>query len=122
MTRNTQLILDIINTSYEHPTTEKIYLKLKEQSSKAVLATVYNNLAKLYEQGLIRKISVEGQPDRYDNITRHDHLVCKCCGGLTDIVLDDLTSQLRNQIDDEFLSYDLKINYICPTCRNNGNK
>ncbi len=122
MTKNTQLILDIINSSDDHPTAEKIYMKLKEQSSKAVLATVYNNLSKLHEQGLIRKISVEGQPDRYDNTVRHDHLVCKNCGSLTDIKLNDLTPQLMEQIEGEFLSYDLKINYICPICRKNGKK
>lgn len=122
MTKYAQSILNIINTSCDHPTAEKIYLKLKEQSSKVVLATVYNNLAKLYEHGFIRKISVEGYPDRYDNITRHDHLVCNKCGELADITLNDLTSQLCEQINDEFLYYDLKINYICPMCRKNGNQ
>ena len=76
MTAYSSLILDIINSSEEHLTAEQIYLKLKETSSKIVLATVYNNLNTLYENELIQKVVIEGSPDRYDkNIIRHDHLV-----------------------------------------------
>ena len=116
MTKNGKYILEIINDSEDHLTAEQIFLRLKEKNEKAVLATVYNNLASLYEQGMIRKVSVEGQPDRYDRIKRHDHLVCRKCGKLSDITLEDLSEKLQAQIDVPILSYDLKINYICPEC------
>ena len=124
MTKNGKYILEIINDSEDHLTAEQIFLRLKEKNEKAVLATVYNNLASLYEQGMIRKVSVEGQPDRYDRIKRHDHLVCRKCGKLSDITLEDLSEKLQAQIDVPILSYDLKINYICPEClkkENGGN-
>ena len=122
MTKYAQQILDIINASSDHLTAEKIYLRLKASNSKVVLATVYNNLNLLYEQDLIRKVSVEGYPDRYDKIIKHDHLVCKKCGALSDIRLTDLTAQLQAQIPEEIISYDLKINYICPSCRSKTEK
>ncbi|GLC83354.1 Fur family transcriptional regulator [Lacrimispora brassicae] len=118
MTTYSTLILNIINSSDDHLTAEQIYLKLKETSSKIVLATVYNNLNTLYENNLIRKVVIEGSPDRYDkNIIRHDHLVCKQCGRLSDIVLKDLTVNLEEEIGEEIFSYDLKVSYICPSCR-----
>lgn len=117
MNKNAQVILDIINASTEHLTAEQIYRKLIADSSKMVLATVYNNLTQLCAQGLIRRVSTEGYPDRYDKIVRHDHLVCRKCGKLKDIFLKDLTEQLQLQIDEELLSYDLKISYICQECR-----
>lgn len=117
MTTNAKQILTIINTSDEHLTAEQIYLKMKATSAKTVLATVYNNLKTLHENELIRKVSVEGYPDRYDKVVRHDHLVCKKCGHLTDIILDDLTLKLKKDITEEILSYDLKISYICSACR-----
>lgn len=80
MTKYAQQILDIINTSSDHLTAEQIYLRLKASISKVVLATVYNNLNLLYEQDKIRKVSVEGYPDRYDKTVKHDHLVCKNAG------------------------------------------
>ena len=122
MTKNGKYILEIINDSEDHLTAEQIFLRLKEKNEKAVLATVYNNLASLYEQGRIRKVSVEGQPDRYDRIKRHDHLVCRKCGKLSDITLEDLSEKLQAQIDVPILSYDLKINYICPECLKKENE
>ena len=59
------------------------------------LATVYNNLNKLWGLKLIRKVSVPGSPDRYDRVARHDHLVCRGCGKLTDICFSDLTPALQ---------------------------
>lgn len=116
MTKNAANILEIINNSECHLTPEQIYLRLKDKNQTVAQATVYNNLSSLYHQGLIRKISVEGYPDRYDRATRHDHLVCRKCGKLSDIVLEDLTASLEKQIDVPILSYDLKINYICDAC------
>ena len=116
MTKNAAYILDIINDSDNHLTAEQIFLSLKERNRTVAQATVYNNLSYLYKEGLIRKISVEGYPDRYDKILRHDHLVCRKCGRLADRLLEDLTEKLQSQLGIQMLSYDLKINYICEEC------
>lgn len=116
MTKNAEYILEIINSSNSHLTAEQIYLRLKKKNKTVVQATVYNNLSALYQKGLIRKISVEGYPDRYDRTLRHEYLVCRKCGKLSDIVLEDLTAVLQKQVDIPMLSYDLKINYICDEC------
>lgn len=122
MTQNANLILNMIQSSDEHLTAEQIYLRLKKNSSKMVLATVYNNLNMLLAQGLVRKVSVEGYPDRYDRIKRHDHLICKRCGRLSDITLEDLTDKLQGQIDADIISYDLKVSYLCPDCQKAENR
>lgn len=110
-------ILNIINTSAQHMTAEQVFLALKQTYPSVVLATVYNNLNRLYQQGRIRKISVEGYPDRYDKTVRHDHLICRCCGKLSDIFLSDITAQLEQQMGCAIDGYDLKIQYLCPQCR-----
>ena len=71
----------------------------------------------MWEAGLIRKISVENMPDRYDRAVRHDHLVCQRCGRLEDISFDDLTAPLSEMVGRDFLYYDLKVYYLCPSCR-----
>lgn len=116
MNKNAQNILETINASTDHPTAEQVYLRLQEQGMKVSMATVYNNLASLYANGLIRKVAVAGFPDRYDNITRHDHLVCKECGKLADVVLEDFTQAIQHDAGVQILSYDLNITYICPEC------
>lgn len=117
MNKNAQIIFDAINESHEHPTAEQVYLQLQNAGTKMSMATVYNNLNSLHKQGLIRKISLSGFPDRYDNTTRHDHLVCKQCGNLKDVTLDDLTKTIQKKIGFEIEGYDLEILYTCPTCK-----
>lgn len=117
MTKYEKDIFAIINTSRDHLTVEQIFQKLREIHPQVVLATVYNNLNRLLEEELIRKVSVEGMPDRYDRMKKHDHLVCRRCGKLSDITLEDLTASLKKQLGDDVLYYDLKVYYVCPACR-----
>ena len=117
MNRNADLILEMIVGSSEHMTAEEIHAALRNGGHRMAPATVYNNLARLHSEGRIRKVCVEGQPDRYDKTTRHDHLVCLRCGKLTDICFRDLTQLLQSQTDEALLSYDLQVHYICPACR-----
>lgn len=122
MTKYEKEIFAMINTSREHMTVEQIFQKLKEIHPNVVLATVYNNLNRLLGAEMIRKVSIEGMPDMYDRSEKHDHLVCKYCGELADTKFRDLTATLSEQMEDEFLSYDLKVYYICPKCRIGRNK
>ena len=117
MTRYAELILELINQSKEHLTAEQIFLALKKTEPKVVQATVYNNLNTLYREGQIRKLSIESSPDRYDRIRKHDHLVCRTCGALSDISLEDLTKNLEHQLGQRILSYDLTVFYLCPKCK-----
>ena len=117
MTKYEKDIFAIINTSRDHLTVEQIFQKLREIHPQVVLATVYNNLNRLLDEELIRKVSVEGMQDRYDRMKKHDHLVCRRCGKLSDITLEDLTASLKKQLGDDVLYYDLKVYYVCPACR-----
>lgn len=116
MTKNAEMIMNIINASYDHLTAEQIYFQLKNENVKISMATVYNSLSYLCENGLIRKVPMDGFADCYDRVKRHDHLVCKRCGKLMDISLRDMTSSLQKEVKVPILSYDLKISCICDEC------
>lgn len=117
MTKTAGLILNIVNETNEHLTAEQIYFRIKELRPKTVLATVYNNLASLCEQGMIRKVCIDGCPDRYDNaLRRHDHLICSCCKRISDIVLEDYTTKLKHATGINVNSYELRVYYICHEC------
>lgn len=117
MRKYAEMILELVNQSKEHMTAEQLFLELKKAEPKVVQATVYNNLNALCQNGLIRKLSIENSPDRYDKIKKHDHLVCRKCGTLSDINFEDLTKNLEKQLGEGILSYDLKVFYLCPKCR-----
>lgn len=120
MTRYAQKILSIIEQSRDHLSADDIYRALKKECPGVVVATVYNNLKAMTERGQIVRISMEGSPDRYDKMVRHDHLVCKKCGKLSDVFLGDLTKELKERFGEDFISYDLRVNYICPDCKKRG--
>ncbi len=117
MTKYEKKIHEIVSASHSHMTAEQVFAELRQTYPKVSLATVYNNLGKLWSAGKIRRVSLEGMPDRYDRTEKHDHLVCRKCGRLSDITLTDLTEQLQRQIDLPLLSYDLKLMYLCDSCR-----
>ena len=117
MTKYEKAIYDRITISTEHLTVEQLYMELKKEYPRVSMATIYNNVNKLWKAGLIHKVSVENMPDRYDRAVKHDHLVCQRCGRLADVSLDDLSASLRRQLGGDFLSYDLKVFYLCPECR-----
>ena len=117
MTKYAKKILELVESSHSHMTAEQIFEQLRQIYPGVVLATVYNNLNRLWEEDQIRKLSVEGMPDRYDRKQRHDHLLCKRCGRLMDVDLGDLTDQLERKVGMPILSYDLKLLYLCEECR-----
>lgn len=122
MTKYKEKILEIVEASRSHLTAEQVFAQLRKTYPQVVLATVYNNLNRLWEEERIRKVSVEGMPDRYDRIARHDHLVCKVCGKLLDVDLEDMTSMLEKQVGIPILAYDLKLVYLCEECRRKSHK
>ena len=117
MTKNGKLIMEIIYASNDHLTAEQIFLRAKETAPGMVLATVYNNLKTLVAEGLVRRVTMEDGPDRYDRPMRHDHLICVKCGKISDLMFKDLSEKLERDIGVPILSYDLHIHYICDECR-----
>ena len=117
MTRYGKSILDLVNQANAHLTAEKVFFAMREIYPNIAMATVYNNLNALCEQGLIRRLSVEGCPDVYDRSAPHDHLVCRRCGKLSDITLEDMTGRIEADLGFPIESYDLKVYWLCDDCR-----
>lgn len=117
MSRYKNEILQIVLSSDEHLTAEDIFLRLKSYMPKVVLATVYNNLNALCSEEKIKKVSIEGSPDRYDKILKHEHLICKKCKKITDVFVGDLTKEITKKLNIKDLSYELNIFYLCDECK-----
>lgn len=121
MTKQRKLIYDIVTNSKIHPTAEQVFFEAKAKMPKVVLATVYNNLNALTDSGEIRRISIHGEPDRYDNtMIAHEHIKCDVCGTVSDVILGDLFTELSKKTGVELTSYELNMRYICDECRINN--
>ena len=122
MPKYAEEILSAVWELQRHPTAEQVFLEMKKVHPNIALGTVYKHLNALAEEGQLLRITEPGSPDRYDRTERHDHLICSRCGRISDVRLPDMQSQIQQALGQEILSYDLRIRYICPACREQENK
>ena len=120
MTKNKSLLLDIIRAAPRHMTAEQIFLAAKAERPGIAMATVYNNLGALAAEGLIRRLHIVGQADRYDrNTDPHEHLICDGCGRISDEKFSDFITELSARAGVSVCSYELNMHYLCDTCKQN---
>lgn len=118
MTKQRELILNILNHSDRHLTADEIFFLAKLQMPSIAMATVYNNLNAMNEAGIINRLHIDGVADCFDKIVeKHDHLLCDGCGKITDVRIPSLTATLENALRTEIESYEMTVHYICPECR-----
>lgn len=121
--RNTpqkQLVQDAVQALQNHPTADDIYEYIRGEHPGISRGTVYRNLSVLSQDGLIHKIGVPDDSDRFDfNLNPHYHVHCIRCGSVFDVDMDPV-SHLEQRIRDDhgirFLSYDILFKGICSDC------
>ena len=118
MTKQRQLILDILNKSDRHLTADEIFFLAKLKMPSIAMATIYNNLNAMHEAGVINRLHIDGTADCFDKIVEpHDHLLCDRCGRITDLHLPSLSQSIESHLGFEIEDYDLTVHYICPECK-----
>lgn len=113
-----ELVYQTVQALDDHPTVEEIYSNALRECPNLSLGTVYRNLNGLVETGRVRRVSIPGQPDRYDRTLRqHSHLYCTVCGGVTDVMLDSeaLLGLLQTQ-SGRVTDYSLTLYGVCEAC------
>lgn len=123
MTRQRQLIYEIIMNTDAHLSADEIFRAAKEEMPSIALGTVYRNLRLMVEDKEIRHIVSDFGPDRYDrNMVPHEHLHCDNCGKLVDITLGGLKDLLESRAEITVLDYQLNIRGLCAACKTNPKK
>jgi Fur family peroxide stress response transcriptional regulator len=79
-------ILAYLEGNKDHPSAEDIYKVVSRKFPTMSLATVYNTLQTLKQQGLIRELTMDPYKMRFDpQPTPHHHLICIDCQKIVDI-------------------------------------
>lgn len=86
-------IFRILAGSCSHPQAADIYQELKKTFPNVSPATVYKNLIRFQELGLIIEIPLSGNPNRYDaKLETHSHVVDTKSGKVYDLGTEPIQS------------------------------
>ena len=117
-----EIILEYLRSIKTHPTAETIYEEVKKEDKKISLGTVYRNLDKLSDMGLIQWIKMANEKDRFDgDVSLHYHGKCIKCNSVIDIFLKEnidlsIDEHVKNETNINVVSHDIIFNVICPNC------
>lgn len=116
------LIFKYVEESYDHPTADMIYERVRKDIPNISLGTVYRNLNLLSEMGKIKRIIMPGTSDRFDKtLESHSHIYCINCNKVDDIMIDkinDIDNLVSNKTGYEIISHDIVFVGICSSCKN----
>ena len=112
-------IVELLNY-HGHLSIAKLYEFIKQKFPSISLATIYKNLNAMVENGFVNEVKIIGQDSRYELAkASHSHVVCRECGHMEDIMLDDKDIKVKAaglsgfDIDETSLIF-----YgLCPKCR-----
>lgn len=124
--RNTiqkRVILDVLKSNKTHPTASKLCQLVKEKYPNIGQATIYRNLKSMKENGDIIVIPSKNNINRYDgDISKHNHFICKKCGDVIDIYINEKHENKKIEKEYGFIVQDENIIYegICKNCITNS--
>lgn len=107
VTQQRVIVLSILMGSQDHPNADEVFARTKEIDGSVSFATVYRTLSALEEAGLIRKLSFESEPARFEimPVAEHDHMVDIDTGEVIEISSDEINRLRREMV--ERLGYEI---------------
>ncbi len=118
MTKQRAAILEVMTRERRHYTADEILELAKDILPDGLSrATVYNNLKSLEAAKLVRRITGDGDTDRYDGCYEpHCHLICEKCGSIRDFEIPGLDESIASSIGSTYNSYEMKVRFVCSEC------
>ncbi|QBY02736.1 transcriptional repressor [Rhodophyticola sp. CCM32] len=107
VTQQRTVIIAILATADDHPNADDVFVKARLLDDTVSVATVYRTMATLEAAGVIRKLTFEDAPARYEMTPHndHDHLVDIDTGELIEIPAHEI-ARLRDKAAAE-LGYEI---------------
>ena len=95
-------ILECLRHTDVHPSAETLHQMLQKEHPDISLATVYRNLARFKNEGIITSIGSVHGIERFDAITEpHVHFICTCCDDVKDLPQMEIPESLCSQVSGE---------------------
>jgi Fur family ferric uptake transcriptional regulator len=106
LTRQRQILLDLIDQSGLHLDAEQLYQLARQKDARINRVTVYRTLKLLKAGGLVDELDLmhhDGDQHYYETRLKqeHAHVICLRCGKIEEF-FGDLLQQMRAQIESHF--------------------
>ena len=122
LTPQREVLLRVLSTTMGHPTVDDLVRAVRDVLPSVSQATVYRNVQELVSAGLIGTLERAGGAVHYEiNPDDHHHFVCRSCGDVWDVYLDEVDVQVDRrrsplkgfQIDRR----EVQLHGLCASCR-----
>ena len=119
LTLQRQLVLDAVERARHHVTAEEIARRVRAKYPGIGPSTVYRNLQALEELGYVIHTHLDDRVTRWHRADTHPHghLVCRSCGGETEVRTEVLVAMARRIKADYRFEADLAHSAIVGLCR-----
>ena len=119
--RKRNAILEVLRMTDTHPSAEMVHEMLQEEHPDISLATVYRNLSRFKNQGLIQSVATVRGIERFDaNTNPHVHFICTGCDAILDLhqieVPEALNSSVEQNSGCQVQSCQLSFTGLCSNC------
>ena len=124
--RQREEILEELKGTYDHPTAEEIYKRVKLKDEMISRSTVYRNLNELVENKIIKRFPSSNSNDRYDFVDEvHNHVVCSKCGKIFDFKYRFNFNRIKETVEEQtgvlIENEGIVFEGICKDCMNEQN-
>jgi len=125
LTRQRQIVLDLIDKTGQHLDAESLYQMARDKDPKLNRVTVYRTLKLLKEGGLVDELDLmhqAGEQHYYETRRKqeHAHVICLSCGKVEEFFGEPL-QRLRRQIETHFgfqiVLARTEVGGYCPHCQ-----
>jgi Fur family ferric uptake transcriptional regulator len=123
LTRQRQLVLEILEESQEHLDAEAIFERARKRDARVGLATVYRTLAFLKEIGLVDEYQFgegHGHFEAVKDDSPHNHFTCMKCGRVIEFQspqVMDMAHKLCESEGLQLVEVNLHFSGYCTQCR-----
>lgn len=121
-TRARRLILETLSADKSHPSAEDLFDAFRRKRKKVGAATLYQNLNRLADAGLVRRFPGPLGLMRFDGkLAPHDHVSCRECGRIDDVedggVRDPAQIEGLERAGWQVEGVRVEYDGLCPDCR-----
>lgn len=122
LTPQRDVLLRAVSETIGHPTADDLVKEVRKVLPTVSPATVYRNVQELVRAGLIGTLERSGAAVQFEtNPDHHHHFMCRLCGQVWDVYLDQVAVRLDRQrsplngfrIDRR----DVQLHGLCARCR-----